>query len=79
MGMGKAAYDLSDYTILSSDNPRTEPIPNIMKDIEQGFLDRNNEVDTSKFIKIPDRREAIKKAISMAKPSDIIIIAGKRA
>ncbi len=75
-GMGKAASELSDFTILSSDNPRTEPIDSIMNDIIKGFLN-GDEKNNSRYEIIPDRKEAIKKAINMAKENDIVLIAGK--
>ena len=76
-GMGEASERLSDYTILSSDNPRTEPLESIMSDIEKAFLDKNNKKESEKYEIIPDRGEAIKKAIMMAKKGDIVLIAGK--
>lgn len=68
--MGKIASDLSDFTIITSDNPRTENQENITKDILKGITNNNYEV-------IEDRKEAIKKAIIMSNESDIVLIAGK--
>ncbi len=76
-GMGAASKALSDYTILSSDNPRTEPLESIMGDIETAFTDSEGRLETEKYEKIADRGEAIKRAISMAEKGDIILIAGK--
>jgi UDP-N-acetylmuramoyl-L-alanyl-D-glutamate--2,6-diaminopimelate ligase len=68
--MGDIATRLSDYTILTSDNPRTEKPETIMEDILKG-------VKTGKYEVILDRKEAIKKAIDLMKPEDIVLILGK--
>lgn len=70
--MGEISAELSDFTIITSDNPRSENPENILSDVEVGISPI-----TSNYIKIVDRREAIEKAISMAKKGDSIIIAGK--
>jgi len=69
--MGKVAEELSDYVILTNDNPRTEDPISIISDIEKGFVNKN------KYITEPDREKAIKKAIDIASKDDIILIAGK--
>lgn len=76
-GMGEASKALSDYTILSADNPRTEPMESIMKDIEEAFVDSNGRLEKEKYEKIEDREKAIEKAVKMAKKNDIVLIAGK--
>lgn len=68
--MGGIATTLSDYTILTSDNPRTEDPKKIMEDILKGVKGNNYEV-------ILDRKEAIKKGIDMLNPEDILLILGK--
>ena len=68
--MGKIATELSDYTILTSDNPRTEDPQKIMDDILKGVVGENYEV-------ILDRKTAIKKGIDMLNPEDILLILGK--
>jgi len=72
--MGKIAAMLSDKVIITSDNPRSENPETIMQDIKSGIT---NEKDEAKTIMIPDREVAIKTAILMSKPGDIILIAGK--
>lgn len=70
--MGEAAASLSDVVILTSDNPRTEDPERIFADIEAGL--RN----TSKpYLKIADRREAIRRAVGEARAGDLVVIAGK--
>ncbi len=68
--MGNIATSLSDYVILTNDNPRTEDEKLIMKDILEGITTDNYEV-------IYDRKEAIKKGISMLKDNDCLLILGK--
>ncbi len=68
--MGKTATSLSDYAIVTSDNPRTEDPMQIISHILDGINGGEYEV-------IPDRRSAIKRAISIAKNGDFIVIAGK--
>ncbi len=68
--MGAAASELSDYVIVTSDNPRKERPDDIIKDILTGISENNYEVN-------PDRKEAIARAIEMAGEGDIVVIAGK--
>ncbi len=71
--MAEAACEYSDKAIFTSDNPRSEDPAQIIKDMEAGL----SAAAKRKYISIVDRREAIKTAISLAKPEDIILIAGK--
>jgi len=68
--MGIISTDIADVTIITSDNPRSEEPMDIIKDIEDG-LNKDN------YIVIENRKEAIKKAINIAKQGDVIVIAGK--
>jgi len=71
--MGNVAVKLADFVFLTSDNPRSEEPMEIIEDIEKGipFYYRK------KYVAIPDRRRAIKEAISLAKEGDCVVIAGK--
>lgn len=71
--MGGTAARLSDLTVLTSDNPRSEDPDEILRQIEEGAK-RAGDV---RYVKIPDRREAIGYAIAEAKPGDTVLIAGK--
>jgi len=71
--MARKAAALSDWLILTSDNPRTEPPEQILADMLTGIDERMQ----YKTLVIPDRREAIKAAERYARPGDIILIAGK--
>jgi UDP-N-acetylmuramoyl-L-alanyl-D-glutamate--2,6-diaminopimelate ligase len=71
--MAQVACDLSTKVFLTSDNPRSEDPNDILNDMEQGLTSAAKR----KYIKITDRKEAIKAAISVAKAGDIILVAGK--
>ncbi len=68
--MGAAADQNADYSIITSDNPRKEDPAQIIRDIEAGFRSK-------RFETLLDRREAITRAIRLAQPRDIVLIAGK--
>ena len=71
--MGEVACLLSDRVVFTSDNPRSEEAVSILKDMETGL----NTAARRKFISISDRKEAIKTAVSLTQPSDIVLVAGK--
>ncbi|HEY9125047.1 MAG TPA: UDP-N-acetylmuramoyl-L-alanyl-D-glutamate--2,6-diaminopimelate ligase [Bacteroidales bacterium] len=71
--MAKVCVTLSDKVIITSDNPRFEEPEDIIADMMQGI----DAKDKLKTLKITDRREAIKTAVMLATPDDIILIAGK--
>lgn len=71
--MARIACELSDKVILTSDNPRTEDPAEILKQMEAGV----GAHQTMKVLSILDRDQAIKTAVSLAQPKDIILIAGK--
>lgn len=68
--MGAAVDRHADYAIITSDNPRKEKPEAIIEDIKQGVRGGSHEV-------VVDRREAIFRAVAMAQPRDIVLIAGK--
>lgn len=70
--MGKAAAEMSDYVVVTSDNPRSEDPLLIINDILVGV----QKCETP-YVVLPDRREAIRKAIAEARPGDVVILAGK--
>ncbi|RYD95124.1 MAG: UDP-N-acetylmuramoyl-L-alanyl-D-glutamate--2,6-diaminopimelate ligase, partial [Sphingobacteriales bacterium] len=71
--MGEVACTHSDKVIFTSDNPRSEDPLQILADMEEGL----STAARRKFVSIPDRKQAIKTAVSMAGPEDILLIAGK--
>ena len=71
--MGQVAADLSQQVILTSDNPRFEKPEEIIRQMMAGVPeDKRNNV-----LAIPDRREAIKTAVLLARDGDIVLVAGK--
>jgi UDP-N-acetylmuramoyl-L-alanyl-D-glutamate--2,6-diaminopimelate ligase len=70
--MGEAAGRLSDLTILSNDNPKTEDPLKIISDIVVGLQKTNG-----KYMIEPDREKAIALAMDQALPGDIVLLAGK--
>ena len=70
--MGRSACRYSDHVIITSDNPRSEEPLGIIRDIESGVSGKfsNYEIE-------PDRREAIRKAVALARRGDVVLIAGK--
>ncbi|HEY4874965.1 MAG TPA: UDP-N-acetylmuramoyl-L-alanyl-D-glutamate--2,6-diaminopimelate ligase [Puia sp.] len=71
--MGEVACKYSNKAIFTSDNPRSENPEQILKEMETGL----DVAAKRKFISMPDRREAIKTAVSLAMRDDIVLIAGK--
>ena len=70
--LGRAAAELADLCILTSDNPGSEPPEQIIADIARAFAE-----STTPYLCIPDRAEAIRTAVSLARPGDILVLAGK--
>jgi len=68
--MGRAASELADYVIITSDNPRSEDPQKIIEDIRKGIRKNN-------YCIISDRKDAIGRSLSMAGAGDIVLIAGK--
>jgi UDP-N-acetylmuramoyl-L-alanyl-D-glutamate--2,6-diaminopimelate ligase len=68
--MGAIAERLADHAIVTSDNPRTEDPDRIIDDIEAGMHGANHE-------RITDRHDAIARALTIAAPDDVVVLAGK--
>ncbi len=68
--MGRVVTELADYAIITNDNPRSENPEEIINAIRSGISKNNYRV-------IPDRREAIRQALSIAGSGDVVLIAGK--
>jgi len=71
--MGAVAARLSDTVVLTNDNPRSEPPEAILDEIQRGL----NGGRATQRIVIPERRDAIARALEMAGPGDAVVIAGK--
>jgi UDP-N-acetylmuramoyl-L-alanyl-D-glutamate--2,6-diaminopimelate ligase len=68
--MGAIAESRAAHVLLTSDNPRTEDPERILDDIERGMRGRRHE-------RIEDRRAAIARALAIAAPDDLVLLAGK--
>ncbi|MEO6166079.1 MAG: UDP-N-acetylmuramoyl-L-alanyl-D-glutamate--2,6-diaminopimelate ligase [Chitinophagales bacterium] len=71
--MARVASELSDRVILTSDNPRSEDPLAILEQMKEGIVP----LKTAKVLTIPDRKEAIRTAVSLSGKGDIILLAGK--
>ena len=69
--MARIAAEKSNRVILTSDNPRTEDPNAILADMQAGI------VAVNKVLTIANRQEAIRTAIALAQPNDIVLVAGK--
>ncbi len=72
--MARAAVETADYAILTADNPRHERIEAILDDMTAGISDSRF---AGKFETEPDRRQAIAHALALARPGDVVCVAGK--
>jgi UDP-N-acetylmuramoyl-L-alanyl-D-glutamate--2,6-diaminopimelate ligase len=72
--MGEAAARYSDYSVVTSDNPRTEDPLAIIDEILPGLQRKE---PAARYEIQPDRREAIARALELAQPGDVVVIAGK--
>ncbi|MDF2533818.1 MAG: UDP-N-acetylmuramoylalanyl-D-glutamate--2,6-diaminopimelate ligase [Clostridia bacterium] len=70
--MGAVAGRLSDYCVITSDNPRSEEPNSIIKQVEQGITGTNCD-----YICIENRRDAMKFALTIARKDDVVLLAGK--
>jgi UDP-N-acetylmuramoyl-L-alanyl-D-glutamate--2,6-diaminopimelate ligase len=75
--MGAVASRLSDVIVITSDNPRHEDPLRIIEEIERGITSDTRRPGGEDPLAIPDRQEAITNAIALARPGDLVIIAGK--
>ena len=74
--MGQVAADCADYTIVTDDNPYSEDRDAIIAEIARGLREAGKR-EGHDFAVIPDRREAISHAITMAVDGDAVLLAGK--
>jgi UDP-N-acetylmuramoyl-L-alanyl-D-glutamate--2,6-diaminopimelate ligase len=75
--MGAVAGRLSDLILITSDNPRSEDPERIIEEIQRGITPDTRRDTHQRTLTIADRRRAISKAIELARPGDLVLIAGK--
>lgn len=74
--MSETSIQLADFTILTAEDPRTESLESILAEMAMG-AEANGGVEGKTFWRVSDRGDAIRFAISMAQPGDVIIACGK--
>jgi UDP-N-acetylmuramoyl-L-alanyl-D-glutamate--2,6-diaminopimelate ligase len=74
--MAATSIGLADFTILTAEDPRTEKLDDILAEMADEARKGGGE-EGKTFLRVPDRGEAIRKAVSMAKTGDIVIACGK--
>ena len=74
--MAGTSVELADLTILTAEDPRIELLDDILTEMAAGAISKGG-VETQTFWRIPDRGEAIRFAISLARPGDVVISCGK--
>ncbi len=75
--MGAVASRLSDVIFITSDNPRSEDPYRIIEEIQRGITPDTTRVTAQDVVAMVDRRAAIARAIEVAKPGDLVLVAGK--
>ncbi len=74
--MAEVSIQLADRTILTAEDPRTEPLGEILVEMAAGARDAGG-IEGKNFWRVPDRREALRFAIGLAQPGDLVITCGK--
>ncbi len=74
--MAETSLQLADLTVLTAEDPRSEPLDGILAEMAAGALAQGG-VEGETFWRVPDRGEAIRFALSLARPGDIVLACGK--
>ncbi|MFQ5923004.1 MAG: UDP-N-acetylmuramoyl-L-alanyl-D-glutamate--2,6-diaminopimelate ligase [Anaerolineales bacterium] len=74
--MAEISAELADLSILTAEDPRTEPLDDILEEMAEGVLSKGGK-ENATFWRIPDRGEAIRRAIELAEAGDLVIACGK--
>ena len=74
--MAEISAEMADLTMLTAEDPRTESLPGILSEMAAGALARGG-VENQSFWRVPDRGNAIRFALELAKPGDVVISCGK--
>jgi UDP-N-acetylmuramoyl-L-alanyl-D-glutamate--2,6-diaminopimelate ligase len=74
--MAEVAADLADITIFTAEDPRSESLDSILAEMAAGVKSHNG-VEGQTFFRVPDRGEALRFAVSLARPGDVVIACGK--
>jgi UDP-N-acetylmuramoyl-L-alanyl-D-glutamate--2,6-diaminopimelate ligase len=74
--MAEVSAEMADLSILTAEDPRSESLDSILAEMAQGARARGG-VEGKSFIRVPDRGEAIRQAVHIARPGDLVIACGK--
>jgi UDP-N-acetylmuramoyl-L-alanyl-D-glutamate--2,6-diaminopimelate ligase len=74
--MAETSIELAEITILTAEDPRTELLEDILAEMAAGAMQKGG-IEGKNFWRIPDRGDAIRFAISVAQPGDVVIACGK--
>ena len=74
--MAEVSAELADITILTAEDPRTEPLEGILEEMAEGARSKGG-VEGETFWRVPDRGEAIRFMLKIARPGDIVMACGK--
>jgi len=74
--MAEVSAGLADISILTAEDPRTEPLDGILQEMADGVISKGG-IEEQGFWRIPDRGEAIRFALQIAKPEDVVMVCGK--
>jgi len=74
--MAEVSAQLADLTVLTAEDPRSESLDGILEDMARGAVARGGREGES-FWRVPDRGEAIRFALRLARPGDMVIVCGK--
>jgi UDP-N-acetylmuramoyl-L-alanyl-D-glutamate--2,6-diaminopimelate ligase len=74
--MAATSLEMADLTVLTAEDPRTESLEAILSEMAEGAISRGG-IEGQTFWRIPDRGEAIRYAVSIARPGDLVIACGK--
>ena len=74
--MTEISAELADLSILTAEDPRTEPLDDILEEMAEGALSKGG-VEDATFWRVPDRGDALRRAVELARPGDLVIACGK--
>ncbi len=74
--MAEVSAELADFTVLTAEDPRTESLQEILAEMAQGAVAKGA-VEGRDFWRVPDRGQALRFAVGLAEPGDVVIACGK--
>jgi UDP-N-acetylmuramoyl-L-alanyl-D-glutamate--2,6-diaminopimelate ligase len=74
--MAEVSSELADVSIFTAEDPRTESLVDILGEMADGASGKGG-IEGTTFLRVPDRREAIRQGVGMAHPEDLLIVCGK--